>query len=258
MGSASTSVITPEWSDEELIDYCATHCKTERALFHRDHILRMERLATPGGPVSTDLPEWVTAHADSMMPLVVHARIELAARAKPKPPADPKPDAQAALRDLAINACPIGVYAHRKGGTYVVYSHSVDESTLAALAHYYNVIDGTRWTLTVESFIKEVAGRPHFERVGDVTDEMLVRAREDVACQTGLYAHRKGGSYVLYDRTLYDGTLAELFHYYSVAKGTRWTRTVANFIEQVSGEPRFKRERDATPAELHVARSALL
>jgi hypothetical protein len=76
--------ITPEWSDEDLIDYCASHCKTERALFHREHILRIWRLA--GEPPQTnvyDLPEWVTAHEDSMMPLVTAAR---ARRKKPEPP----------------------------------------------------------------------------------------------------------------------------------------------------------------------------
>ena len=91
---------------------------------------------------------------------------------------DEKDAAQMFLRDVdAKTTCPIGVYVHRKGGTYVVYSHSVNEATLASLVHYYSVDKGTRWTRTVDNFVEEVEGRPRFERVSDVTDEMLARAR---------------------------------------------------------------------------------
>ena len=32
-------------TDEELIDYCDSHCETEQALFHVDHVNRMLKLA---------------------------------------------------------------------------------------------------------------------------------------------------------------------------------------------------------------------
>jgi hypothetical protein len=59
-------------SDEELIGYCALHCKTERALFHRDHVIRIFELAgqLPRGVI----PEWVVLHEEAMMPLVEKAR----------------------------------------------------------------------------------------------------------------------------------------------------------------------------------------
>ena len=73
-------------------------------------------------------------------------------------------------------------------------------------------------------------------------------------CLPGVYSHRKGGVYVVYGHTVDEATLAPLVHYYSVAKGTRWTRTVDNFIEEVDGRPRFVRLRDATLDELLQAR----
>jgi hypothetical protein len=36
---------TPEWSDDDLIDYCYWHSRTELHLFHRDHIERLFKLA---------------------------------------------------------------------------------------------------------------------------------------------------------------------------------------------------------------------
>lgn len=100
---------------------------------------------------------------------------------------DEKSNAQARLA-AAAEKCPIGTYAHYKtDGVYIVYGHSVDEAILAPLVHYYSVSRGTRWTRTIEVFT-EIMSPEHggvvfdvhrFERTGDVTDEMLARARGD-------------------------------------------------------------------------------
>lgn len=62
-----------EMSDEELLGYAELHCKTERALFHRDHVVRIYGMA--GLEVkSSALPEFVAVHEDAMEPLVAAAR----------------------------------------------------------------------------------------------------------------------------------------------------------------------------------------
>jgi len=56
----------------------------------------------------------------------------------------------------------------------------------------------------------------------------------------GLYRHYKGGEYIVFAVTLTEDTLSPRVHYYSVEKGTRWTRTEADFFGQVAGDqPRF-------------------
>jgi hypothetical protein len=67
-------------TDEELIDYCASHCRTERAVFHRGQVTRVMELA--GRWSSTKLPEWVAVREDVMMPLVESARTRLADKAR--------------------------------------------------------------------------------------------------------------------------------------------------------------------------------
>jgi hypothetical protein len=100
---------------------------------------------------------------------------------------DEKNDAQAQLA-VAAERCPIGLYTHYKtDGVYVVHGHSVDEATLAPLVHYYSVSRGSRWTRTIDVFTEamqpEIGGvvfpTTRFVRTGDVTDEMLARARGD-------------------------------------------------------------------------------
>lgn len=91
-------------------------------------------------------------------------------------PFDPKEEAQ---RDLAraMALCPIGVYGHRKGGTYAVFSHSVDETTLAPLVHYFSFEKHTRWTRTVENFLEIVDGAPRFRWVREATPNELFGTR---------------------------------------------------------------------------------
>jgi len=92
---------------------------------------------------------------------------------------DPKTAAQDALIDAATS-CPIGVYAHRGGGEYVVFNHSVDEATLVPLVHYISLAKGTRWTRTIANFTEEIGGRPRFWRVRDATSLQLHFARSAV------------------------------------------------------------------------------
>lgn len=72
---------TTGWPDGDFIGYCELHCKTERALFHRDHIKRMAQLAGDAAllDVVDTLAEWITAHEDAMLPLVEKARARLSA-----------------------------------------------------------------------------------------------------------------------------------------------------------------------------------
>ncbi len=182
MGRGTT---TPEWSDEELIDYCSTHCKTERALFHRDHILWIWRLA--GEPQSTNvhnLPEWVGAHEDAMMPLVVAARERLKGKMQTNTLEkarewNAKHEAQRALSVLVVEACPIGLYTHRHGGEYVVFTHTIHEATLQPFVHYFALDHGTRWSHSIADFTKVVEGKPRFWRVRDATPAELRIARTE-------------------------------------------------------------------------------
>jgi hypothetical protein len=67
----------PLASDHEFLGYCELHCKTERALFSKQHIDRLMRLA--GGLPTTDSAEWRAMHEDVAMPLIKEARSRLTA-----------------------------------------------------------------------------------------------------------------------------------------------------------------------------------
>ena len=54
-------------TDDDLIAYAALHCKTERALFHRDHLNRLLSLA---GREPVDGKEWFALHRDEMEPIL--------------------------------------------------------------------------------------------------------------------------------------------------------------------------------------------
>lgn len=47
-----------DMSDEDLIGYCEIHCRTQRALFHRDHVNRMLVLAGHPEGFVKEIPEW--------------------------------------------------------------------------------------------------------------------------------------------------------------------------------------------------------
>lgn len=51
-----------EMTDRELIGYCRLHCKTERALFHADHINRMLELAGHPEYYVRRVDGWLSVH----------------------------------------------------------------------------------------------------------------------------------------------------------------------------------------------------
>ncbi len=55
-------------TDDELIGYADLHCRTERALFHRDHVNRLLTLA--GAAFRLGVDEWIAVHADVMLPIL--------------------------------------------------------------------------------------------------------------------------------------------------------------------------------------------
>ncbi len=59
-----------------------------------------------------------------------------------------------------------------------------------------------------------------------------------------IYRHYKGGLYTVVCMSIKEDTLELLVTYHSNKKRTIWTRTVANFCEDVNGRPRFQRETD--------------
>jgi hypothetical protein len=62
----------PFVSDEDLINYCETHCKTPVALFHRPQIARICALAN----IRLDpfWPNWASIGEETMLPLLQRAR----------------------------------------------------------------------------------------------------------------------------------------------------------------------------------------
>jgi hypothetical protein len=63
-------------TNKEFLSYFETHCRTERALFSRDQIARLLRLA--GDPTSLgDTPSWMAVYADVADPLILKARRRL-------------------------------------------------------------------------------------------------------------------------------------------------------------------------------------
>jgi hypothetical protein len=87
----------------------------------------------------------------------------------------------------------------------------------------------------------------------------LVAACEAAGVLSGhIYTHwQAGGEYVVFAITLDEGTLEPLVHYYSLTYRTRWTRTLAVFVEPMMiGMPparRFERVRSATLDEFLAA-----
>ncbi len=65
-----------EMSDEELVEYAAIHCKTDRALFSKEHVFRLERL----GGIFLNLeflPDFISIGEEVMMPIVAAARLRM-------------------------------------------------------------------------------------------------------------------------------------------------------------------------------------
>ena len=66
-----------EMTDEQLLNYVWYHSKTERALFHGDHINRVLELAGDERRV----PGWREWHAEYAQPVVTIARAKLKEKA---------------------------------------------------------------------------------------------------------------------------------------------------------------------------------
>lgn len=73
--------------------------------------------------------------------------------------------------------------------------------------------------------------------MGNLSDDQLKDLAQQQAVggpQVGeIYRHYKGGLYVIVARSIKEDTLEPLVTYRSNAKGTFWTRTLANFTEEV-------------------------
>ena len=63
-------------SNEELLGYAELHCKTERALFHADHVNRIIALAGYPDWCVREVSGWVSAH-EQMQELVDLARARI-------------------------------------------------------------------------------------------------------------------------------------------------------------------------------------
>lgn len=61
-----------DMDDRELLGYAAIHCTTDRALFSREHVERILRMA--GKEVPEFLPPFVNVYEHTMKPLVEEAR----------------------------------------------------------------------------------------------------------------------------------------------------------------------------------------
>ena len=68
-------------NDDDLLGYFEIHARTERALFHRGHVVRLLELA--GHEVPEDIPEWISVRIDVAEPLVKEARARAATGAAP-------------------------------------------------------------------------------------------------------------------------------------------------------------------------------
>ena len=65
--------VLTEWSDEEFLSYVEIHCKTERAVFHRDMVARLYKMA--GRQIDEGaLKEFIELHEDPALKLVEEAR----------------------------------------------------------------------------------------------------------------------------------------------------------------------------------------
>lgn len=75
---------------------------------------------------------------------------------------------QAAQEKLQTDPVKLGIYRHYKGGLYLVFAYSLDESTLTELVHYFSLERKTCWTRRRAEFFEIVmiapgSAAPRFE-----------------------------------------------------------------------------------------------
>lgn len=64
--------------DSDFLDYVGLHCETERALFSREHVLRLLKIAdVPEGQYHIPMGSFISVEADVAKPLVERARLQL-------------------------------------------------------------------------------------------------------------------------------------------------------------------------------------
>jgi hypothetical protein len=69
-------------TDDEFIDYVETHSQTDRALFHREHIMRIAALAGREAPELRG--EWYAMRAPVAHPMVAEARSRISQSKTPQ------------------------------------------------------------------------------------------------------------------------------------------------------------------------------
>ena len=62
-----------EWTDDGFLGYVDLHCRTERALFHRKHVLRLYKMAHAEAP-DLGMGSWFAMYQDVADPLIKKAR----------------------------------------------------------------------------------------------------------------------------------------------------------------------------------------
>ncbi len=87
-------------------------------------------------------------------------------------------DKDTAQTELKLASDMRGVYLHRKGGTYTVFSITLDEKSCEKMVHYHSHSNDSRWTRTLAEFSEVVEGRPRFWKVREATLEELFVATQ--------------------------------------------------------------------------------
>lgn len=90
-----------------------------------------------------------------------------------------------------------------------------------------------------------------------MTDEAKEKAQREEKTslypRVGMYRHYKGGTYLVFARSVHEQTLEPLVHYYSYERCTFWTRTREDFLDIVTDadhvtRPRFVFVGEASPS----------
>ncbi len=107
MEFVATRVASELADDEDFLEYCETHSRTEQAMFHRNHVRRLYLLADPTSPPFTIPGNWFAVRAGVVDPLVKKARARLASLKGPAqtpPPSSSSSSSQAAFRRSTIES----------------------------------------------------------------------------------------------------------------------------------------------------------
>jgi hypothetical protein len=135
------------------------------------------------------------------------------------------------------------------GVNLAVVTCSTREEPLEPLLTYKRNRSPVLWTQPLEPMILRGVPGTGWESQA-VADAWLDLGFSDAPKRGQVFRHYKGGLYSIVTVSLEVGTLAPLVTYISNLKGTAWTRTLANFTEDVRQQgdpaprPRFMREYD--------------